>query len=182
MRLPEDTTRPVSKSRFAAEVGLSKGRISQLVGQGLPVRPDGKIDRDTALDWMEANLDPTRRKPAYKEKAETGPALPTAAADASLKDLKAEHEAVKVARARLALEKERGELVDRTTAERVILDRARQERDAHLNWVLRTAPLLAAELGVDSSQMFGLLEREMRDHLQALAETPLEGLQDARDS
>ncbi len=33
-----------TKTAFAARVGLTKGRISQLIAEGLPVRPDGTID------------------------------------------------------------------------------------------------------------------------------------------
>ncbi|MFN3577736.1 MAG: hypothetical protein ACK4TJ_12260 [Tabrizicola sp.] len=33
-----------TKTAFAARVGLTKGRISQLVAEGLPVRADGRID------------------------------------------------------------------------------------------------------------------------------------------
>ena len=33
-----------TKTAFAARVGLTKGRISQLVAEGLPVQSDGRID------------------------------------------------------------------------------------------------------------------------------------------
>ncbi len=33
-----------TKTAFAIRVGLTKGRISQLVAEGLPVRADGRID------------------------------------------------------------------------------------------------------------------------------------------
>ena len=50
-----------TKTAFAARVGLTKGRISQLVAEGLPVRSDGRIDVAEGLAWIETNLDPARR-------------------------------------------------------------------------------------------------------------------------
>ncbi len=171
--LPEDADRPVKKSVFALEVGLSKGRISQLVGQGLPVEPNGLIDRAKALEWMERNLDQARRK----TNGANGSLSPTK----TVTDLRAEHEVVKIDRARLQLAKERGDLVDRVEAERAIFDRARRERDAHLAWIMRAAPLMAAALGVDPGRMFAVLDRAVRDHLDALSRTPLEELDSADD-
>ena len=57
-----------TKTAFAARVGLTKGRISQLVAEGLPVRADGRIDVAEGLAWIETNLDPARR---YKGGAPT---------------------------------------------------------------------------------------------------------------
>jgi hypothetical protein len=42
----------IRKSELAAELGLSKARISQLVKIGLPVRSDGRLDRAQALAWL----------------------------------------------------------------------------------------------------------------------------------
>ncbi len=39
--------------------GVGKGRISQLVAEGLPVRSDGQIDVAMGLAWIEDNLDPS---------------------------------------------------------------------------------------------------------------------------
>lgn len=53
--LPETETR----SQFAARVGVTPGRISQLVGRGLPLTEDRKRVRVAdALRWMDANLAP----------------------------------------------------------------------------------------------------------------------------
>ena len=45
-----------SKSVFAARLGVTKGRISQLVAEGLPTRPDGQLDAAVAASWVLANL------------------------------------------------------------------------------------------------------------------------------
>lgn len=44
-----------TKSALAAELSISKARVSQYVKQGLPVRPDGKLNRDEALNWIKRN-------------------------------------------------------------------------------------------------------------------------------
>ncbi|MBF0246834.1 MAG: hypothetical protein HQL36_01980 [Alphaproteobacteria bacterium] len=171
----------MSKAQFAREVGLSRGRISQLIGQGLPVREDGKIDRETALGWMEKNLDPSRRKAVPIDGVEDPAPAPHSLDGApSLKDLKSVHEAVKVKRAKLQYERELGKLVDREDVERVILTRARRERDTHLAWVMRTAPVIAGELGADPGDVFAVLDRHMREHLEDLSKTPLEELENAK--
>ena len=56
-----NSTSVETKTAFAERVGLTKGRISQLVAEGLPVRADGQIDVAEGLAWIEANLDPARR-------------------------------------------------------------------------------------------------------------------------
>lgn len=154
-----------SKTEFATRVGLTKGRISQLVADGLPVRPDGQIDVAAGLTWIEANLDPARR---YK-----GGAPVATGRTSTLAEAKRLHEIVKVQRAKLAYEREQGNLIDAADARRTVFARARAERDAHLAWVQRTAPLLAAEVGADPRTTFAALDRMMREHLEHLADLPL---------
>ncbi len=157
-----------TKSAFAARVGLTKGRISQLVAEGLPVRRDGKIDVDAGLAWIENNLDPARRN--------KGGAAAVTAKSATLAEARRLHEIVKVQRAKLAFEREKGLLIDAEAAERTVFARAKAERDAHIAWVQRSAPVMAAELGVETGLVFAVLDRLMREHLEHLAATPLEGL------
>ena len=159
-----------TKTAFAARVGLTKGRISQLVAEGLPVRADGRIDVAVGLAWIEDNLDPARRN--------RGGAPTTTTRTATLAEAKRLHEIVKVQRARLAFEREQGKLIDADEARRTVFARARAERDAHLAWVQRTAPLLAAELGADPRATFAALDRMMREHLEHLADLPLGSLGD----
>lgn len=155
-----------TKTAFAARVGLTKGRISQLVAEGLPVRTDGQIDVAVGLAWIEDNLDPARRN---KGGASPAPAR----VSTTLAEAKRLHEIVKVQRAKLAFEKEQGLLVETAAATRTVFARARAERDAHMAWVQRTAPLLAAEVGADPRATFAALDRMMREHLEHLADLPL---------
>lgn len=155
-----------SKTAFATRVGLTKGRISQLVAEGLPVRPDGQIDVAEGLAWIEDNLDPSRRNKG-------GVAASPARVSTTLAEAKRLHEIVRVQRARLAFEREQGQLVETVAATRTVFARARAERDAHMAWVQRTAPLLAAEVGADPRATFAALDRMMREHLDYLADIPL---------
>ena len=160
---PEQIPSAVPKGFFAQLVGITPGRVSQLIAQGLPVRLDGKIDVEAGREWLEANVN--RRASA---------ADPIAAARVS-----------ELAEARLAREraqsellqhkaaKEAGRLVDRATVERSAFERARAERDAHLDFAARVAPRIAAELNVDPRAIFAILDREIREHLNRLADTPL---------
>ncbi|PVZ49687.1 hypothetical protein [Thalassobacter stenotrophicus] len=161
-----------AKSDFAARVGLTKGRISQLITNGLPVRPDGQIDVAEGLAWIEANLDPARRNKGGA--ASVNPAR----SGTTLADAKRLHEIVKVQRAKLAYEKEQGLLIETAAAKRTVFARARAERDAHMAWVQRNAPLLAAELDADSRATFAALDRMMREHLEHLADMPLGSFDD----
>ena len=154
------------KTAFAERVGLTKGRISQLVAEGLPVRADGQINVAEGLNWIEANLDPARR---YKG----GVVAANSTRTSTLAEAKRLHEIVKVQRAKLAYEREQGKLIDADEARGTVFARARAERDAHLAWVQRTAPLLAAEVSADPRTTFAALDRMMREHLEHLADLPL---------
>jgi hypothetical protein len=154
------------KTAFAERVGLTKGRISQLVAEGLPVRADGQIDVAEGLAWIESNLDPARRHKGGTVAAGT-------ARTSTLAEAKRLHEIVKVQRAKLAYEREQGKLIDADEARGTVFARARAERDAHLAWVQRTAPLLAAEVSADPRATFAALDRMMREHLEHLADLPL---------
>ena len=158
-----------TKAGFAARVSVTKGRVSQLISQGLPVQPDGRIDIEKGLAWIEDNLDPVRRGKGGTVTGRT----------ATLAEAKRLHEIVKVQRAKLAYEREKGELIDASAAERTVFARAKAERDAHIAWVQRSAPIIASELKTDVAPVFTVLDRLMREHLEHLAETPLEDLRDA---
>ena len=46
----------VSKAEFSRRLGVSKARVSQYLADGLPVRPDGRLDLDRASAWVRANV------------------------------------------------------------------------------------------------------------------------------
>ena len=190
-----------SQRQFAQRVCLAPSRVNKLIKEGLPVLPNGRIDTEAAIQWLEDNLDPERRvrakqgsagavtgaavptpRPAPVRPVAAAPAVPAApvppaapasASGAPMAEVRRQHEIVKVARARLRLETEKGRLINRDEVKVAIFNRARRERNAHLAWGLRVAPLMAAELAVDPALMFTCLDRHLREHLADLARTPL---------
>ena len=157
-----------SQQAFATRVGLSSARISQLIGQGLPVDQRRRVRIEPALRWMEANIDPDRSA-TNKVNAMGAPDATPPQGGPTLADAKRAKEILNVQRGRLRYEREKGELLHRDTVRRWVVDRAAQERDSLLAWVSRVAPRLAAELGVDDRAMTAALDREVRDFLRFLA-------------
>lgn len=185
-----------SQRAFARRIGLSQPRVNQLIKEGLPVLANGRVDTEAAILWLERNLDRERSARAREgsagavtgaggsrpvKPAAVSPAAPsammqptsTAPAGAPMAEVRRQHEIVKVARARLRLETEKGRLVSRDEVKVAVFNRARRERNAHLAWALRVAPLLASDLGVDPALLFTVLDRHLREHLADLAKTPL---------
>jgi Ribonuclease G/E len=80
------------------------------------------------------------------------------------------NEVLKAQERRVRLQRMKGELVDRAKAVAQVFKLARDERDAWVNWPARVAAMMAAELEVDQHQLHTTLERQVRDHLNELAE------------
>lgn len=164
---PSAMAQTLSKKGFAEHVGISPGRVSQLVKAGLPVSPNGRIPLEEALRWYAANVDSNRSRAALAEDGFPRPAPLTA---------RAERDAAEAVIARLKAEKLAGSLINRAQALRFLETRARMERDSWIAWANRAAPALADTTGADMSLVLGVLDRLVREHLAALAERPLEGL------
>jgi hypothetical protein len=62
-----------SKSELAGRLGLSKGRVSQMVADGLPVEPDGRVDALRAAQWVLDNLNDTKAEPTRRAARELLP-------------------------------------------------------------------------------------------------------------
>ena len=162
-------TAALSKTAFGLAVKLSRTRIRQLVGEGLPCSSDGKIDLAEGRAWMEAHLDPERRearKPGSTGKAASAGELRIAKMKAQIALLEQRHA------------REAGDLVERVLVERAIFERARLERDRWTGWIARTAPMLAGRLGSDPSVTFAALDKAVRDHLAELSATAIEVMAD----
>ena len=80
------------------------------------------------------------------------------------------NEVLKAQERRIRLQRMKGELVDRAKAVAQVFRLARDERDAWVNWPARIAAIMAAELEVDPHQLHTVLERQVREHLNELAE------------
>ena len=156
--------RTLSKKGFAEAIGVSAGRVSQLIKAGLPVEPNGRIDAEAGSAWYRENVDGNRRQGAGE--------VPVYAS------AKAEREAADAWTARLKAERLAGSLIDRKAVLFAIESRARAERDSWIGWVNRIAPAIATVTGGDMAAIVAVLDREVRDQLEALSRTPLEDLVD----
>jgi hypothetical protein len=150
----------VSKSQFAAILGVAPSRVTQLIAAGLPVEAGGRINQVEGRRWYEQNISINRRK--ARPDGHTSPS--------------GELQRIRAELASIDLERAKGNLIDRRAAEDAIFTRARSERDAHLAWAARVAPAIAQRIGSDPSKLFLELDRELRAHLAKLAETPLQDL------
>lgn len=165
-KLPDQRPAEMTKTAFAGHIGVTAGRVSQMISEGLPVLPNGKLPLDAAEAWYRANV---------RQKADGSKHSSNLLADVRLARESAQRDLLQ-----MDIAKRTGALIDRKAVELALFDRARAERDAHMAWVSRVAPAIAAELGVDLTRLYATLDREMREHLQELSETPLaELLQDA---
>ncbi|WP_299438929.1 hypothetical protein [uncultured Rhodospira sp.] len=164
--------------------------------RGLPLCPDGKqVAVAAALDWMSRTLDPAQVRaqrrsgpaPSVPEGGTNRSPLPdtppanvadpdTAIPDGDYLEAKRVHEWTKARRAALEYDRARGRLIDAELVDREQFARGRAERDSWQSWVHRIAPILAAELQADEHAVFVALQREVDDHLEWLADTPLETL------
>ncbi len=154
----------VTKAVFAAELGFSKSRVTQLVAKGMPTTAQGRIPRRAALAWYEREIAPHRRK-ALRDGPSAG-------------SNRAELDGLRIERERLALARDQGELVERSAVRRAVFGRARADRDALIGFAARAASTLAAELDADPAVTFAALDRLIREHLAERAETPAEAVAD----
>lgn len=160
----------ISKRGFAELIGVSQARVSQLVAAGLPIEPNGRINVERGKDWVRANVDPNRRRAAV-ERSER-PSL--GALDGEPLSPRARRDIAEAEISRLKAERLAGRLIDRRATLRVVEGRAKAERDALIGWVNRVAPIVAAAVDGDLATVTAILDREVRDHLAAMAGKPVE--------
>ncbi|MDR6955234.1 hypothetical protein J2X65_004613 [Ancylobacter sp. 3268] len=158
---PADT---LSKKGFAELIGVSPGRVSQLIAAGLPVEPNGRIHVARGKAWVAENVDPNRRR-ASLDAPSLAPISARAVRDAAEAEI-----------ARLKAERMGRQLIDRAATLRTIEARARFERDAWLGWVNRAAPEIASTVGADLAAVVGVLDRLVRAQLVTIADMPLEDI------
>lgn len=164
----DPATHTVSKKGFAELMGVTQGRVSQLISAGLPVEPNGRIHVARGKDWIDRNVDPNRRRSA------NGPGNAPASLAGGFLSPRAERDSAEAEIARLKAHKLAERHLDRRATLRVIEARAKAERDALIGWVNRCAPAIAAGTGADLATITAILDREVRDHLITIASTKLE--------
>lgn len=161
---PAGSPQTLSKKGFAELLGVTPGRVSQMITAGLPVEPNGRINVAKGRAWVRANVDPNRRRPGHDDDPP------------SYRSPRAEKDAAEAMTARLKAEKLAGNLIDRATTLRAIETRARMERDAWIAWVNRAASDLANATGAEMPDLVAGLDRLVRDQLASLAEMSVEGI------
>jgi hypothetical protein len=171
---PKEGRDIVTKTALAAELGVSRSRIGQLVARGLPVRWDGKLWRNQALEWVRANTVGKDRPQGLQDPVLD--AKPTLAASATYGDARRVGEIYKAQRLHMAAEREKRSLLVRDEVESELLVQSRRIRDAWLNWPARVSAILAAAWGVDPTRVQVDLDREVRAQLAGLAEVSLGAL------
>ncbi len=154
----EASPTPILKKDFAAQMGIARSRVTQLVQAGMPAEPDGRIDEAKARAWCEENQVGRKQKRS-----------------SALARLRVEIERERLRRLRLDNAVREGGLVQREEVRRLIVAFRKAERDAWMTWASRMAPTLATELQADPRAVFALLEVAVRQHLRELAGTPVGG-------
>ncbi|MGC1550834.1 MAG: hypothetical protein WA777_20115 [Rhodanobacter sp.] len=70
----------------------------------------------------------------------------------------------------LEFEQKSGELIELASAERVLFEGARAQRDAWLNWPARVGALIAADLGLEADRVTEILTTHVHKHIEQLGE------------
>jgi hypothetical protein len=164
----------VTQTELARQLGIKRGRVTDYVKRGLPVRPDRRLWRVMALDWIRQNVARAERPPGLPE----APAAPSGVGPAlgpgtTYGDARRLAEIAKAQRLTLEVERLRGQLLDRAAVVAEAYDLGRSYRDAWLAWPARVAAVLGAGWGVDAVKVQVDLDREVRAQLAGLAEFSL---------
>lgn len=90
-----------------------------------------------------------------------------------LETVKARHEAIKIQKSEIELAKMRGEVLDAAEVVRLWADITAAVQNRFLTLAKKLAPVLATE--TDPVAVEGMIDREIRDILELIADTPLPG-------
>jgi hypothetical protein len=187
----------MSERQYAEHAKISRPAVAKARMMGrLVLHPDGSIDAAGSDRRRAENTDPARqRSPAGPARTGGGRVIPEAAASAVIETLREQgmagdgagsgggitfasartaNEVMKAQLRRIELQRQKGELIDRSRALATVFRLARQERDAWLGWPARVAPQMAADLGCETHTMQQILDRYVRSHLVELGEIRLE--------
>jgi alkylation response protein AidB-like acyl-CoA dehydrogenase len=155
--MPDRTT---SARDLARRLGISHTAIQKAAHAGrIQQEPDGTWDVARVRRDLVATAEPGRSALA--------PAPPMESPYARLRLAQL---ALKVEAQRLALDQEKGKLIDVAAADTRIDEIAGTMRDAVLNWPARVAGVIAAQIGADPHLVQTLLQEHMAALLQGLAD------------
>jgi hypothetical protein len=182
----------ISERAYSAHSGLSRGALQKARKNGrLVLFADGSINAAASDARLAAMTDPDQQLRARGTTA--GGSLggggnsegPTASAPNDGTSYLKARTALTVYQAQerqLAIQKKKGQLIDRARAETLVFRLARQERDVWVTWPTRVAALMAAQISAELGQASGasisiepailqrVLEAHVREQLTALAD------------
>ena len=124
----------------------------------------GRILREPSGVW---DVEKTRQRMAATATPNTATSSPDGTPFARLKVAQL---ALKVEAQRLALDQEKGRLIDTRTADRAIDEIVGGMRDALLTWPARVSGLVANELGADPHLVQTILQQHIHDMLTEVAD------------
>jgi hypothetical protein len=176
--------RTTSNRALARHIGVSETAVRRAEKAGRIRRePDGAWDLARVKALWASNTDRAqqrRQHGAMKPVPEAALGAvrdtlresgePVSAGGMTFMQARTANEVLKAQERRVRLQRMKGELVDRAKAVAQVFRLARDERDAWINWPARVAAVMAAELEVDQHRLHNVLERQVREHLNELAE------------
>ena len=152
--------RTPSARELARQIGVSHTAIQKAAAAG-------RIQREADGTWDVARV---RRDLMATAEPGRSPLAPSPAVESPYARLRVAQLALKVEAQRLALDVEKGKLIDMATAGSRIDEIASTMRDAVLNWPARVAGQIAAEVGAEPHLVQTLLQEQMAALLQGLAD------------
>lgn len=164
----------MTQTQYAVHAGVSVQYVSKMVREGRIVKhDDGSVDAK-ATDALRKDTEGPRsriwaEKEPSSEEAAYGDGAEVVSDDASYSEARRVGQIIKVRREKLALDVERGCLIDAERARKLAFEMFRLERNAWLNWPARVSALAAAEIGVEASAMERVLDKYVREHLAEIA-------------
>ncbi len=164
-----------STREVARRIGVTETALRKAAANGRIERePDGQWDVAKTRRRMIETADPARSPLAPGGAANPGGGYGmgggTSADATPYARLKVAQLALKVEAQRLALDEEKGRLLDAATANTAIDEIAGAIRDTLLNWPARVSGLLAADLGADPHLVQTALQQYVTDLLTEAAD------------
>ena len=172
--MPELTA---STRELARRVGVTETALRKAAAKGRIVREtDGQWDVEKTRRRMIETADPVRSPLAPGGAANPGGGAGNGMGGGMSSDatpyarLRVAQLALKVEAQRLALDEEKGRLLDAATANAAIDEIAGAIRDTLLNWPARVSGLIAADLGADPHLVQTVLQQHVTDLLTEVAD------------
>lgn len=157
-----------SKAELAALLGLSRGRITQLIKKGLPVRRDGRVDKAEAVAWYRANFPKGPLKTGPKKVSPPVISAPTPSTGEDFMGARTRKEIALANLRSLEASRMQGTLIDAGEAKRAWAGMISAARSRFLGLPGKCAVYVAGSS--DPVECQAILEKEVREALKNLAE------------